>query len=96
MNGKTTENHSIGYGTYVMVWLGLVALTAMTVTISGFNIGTLTIVMALIIAISKSMLVGSYFMHLKFEKAVFRVFITVCIVTLIIIIVLTFSDLSFR
>jgi cytochrome c oxidase subunit 4 len=68
MNGKTKESHAAGYGTYIMVWFGLVALTAMTVTIAGFNIGALTIVMALLIAISKSMLVGTYFMHLKFEK----------------------------
>lgn len=96
MNGKETANHAAGYGTYIMVWFGLVALTAMTVTIAGFNIGALTIVMALLIAISKSLLVGTYFMHLKFEKTVFRVFILVCIVTLIIIMALTFSDLSFR
>jgi cytochrome c oxidase subunit 4 len=96
MNGKSTETHTIGYGTYIMVWLGLVGFTAMTVTVAGFNLGALTIVMALMIAISKSMLVGTYFMHLKFEKTVFRIFVSVCIITLIIIIALTFSDLSFR
>lgn len=90
------ESHVIGYGTYIMVWLGLVALTAITVSVAGFEFGGVTIIIALLIATVKSLLVGNYFMHLKFEKAIFKVFITVCIVTFIIMIILTFADLSFR
>ena len=90
------ENHAIGYGTYIMVWLGLVALTAVTVSVAGFEFGGVTIIIALLIAAVKSLLVGNYFMHLKFEKVIFKVFIAVCLVTFLIMIILTFSDLSFR
>jgi len=90
------ENHVIGYGTYIMVWLGLVALTAVTVSVAGFEFGGVTIIIALLIATVKSLLVGNYFMHLKFEKVIFKVFIAVCIITFLIMIILTFSDLSFR
>jgi cytochrome c oxidase subunit 4 len=79
-----------------MVWLGLVALTAVTASVAGLELGGITIVVALLIAISKSFLVGNYFMHLKFEKAIFRIFVAVCIITFLVIIILTFSDLSFR
>jgi cytochrome c oxidase subunit 4 len=96
MSEHNTENHSIGYGTYIMVWLGLVALTAVTVSVAGFEFGGITIIIALLIATVKSLLVGNYFMHLKFEKAIFKIFIAVCIVTFLIMIILTFSDLSFR
>ncbi len=96
MSEHNTESHSIGYGTYIMVWLGLVALTAVTVSVAGFNFGGITIIIALLIATVKSLLVGNYFMHLKFEKAIFKIFIAVCIVTFLIMIILTFSDLSFR
>lgn len=96
MDEHNTESHSIGYGTYIMVWLGLVALTAVTVSVAGFNFGGITIIIALLIATVKSLLVGNYFMHLKFEKAIFKIFIAVCIVTFLIMIILTFSDLSFR
>jgi cytochrome c oxidase subunit 4 len=96
MSEHNTESHSVSYGTYVMVWLGLVALTAVTASVAGLELGGITIVVALLIAISKSFLVGNYFMHLKFEKAIFRIFVAVCIITFLVIIILTFSDLSFR
>ena len=96
MSEHNTESHTVSYGTYVMVWLGLVALTAVTASVAGLELGGITIVVALLIAISKSMLVGNYFMHLKFEKAVFKIFVAVCIVTFLVIIILTFADLSFR
>jgi cytochrome c oxidase subunit 4 len=96
MSEHNTESHTVSYGTYVMVWLGLVALTAVTASVAGLELGGITIVVALLIAISKSMLVGNYFMHLKFEKAVFKIFVAVCIITFLVIIILTFADLSFR
>jgi len=96
MSDHNTESHTVSYGTYVMVWLGLVALTAVTASVAGLELGGITIVVALLIAISKSMLVGNYFMHLKFEKAVFKIFVAVCIITFLVIIILTFADLSFR
>jgi cytochrome c oxidase subunit 4 len=96
MSNHDTENHSINYGTYIMVWLGLVALTAVTASVAGLELGGITIVIALLIAVSKSFLVGNYFMHLKFEKAIFKIFVAVCIITFLILIILTFSDLSFR
>ena len=79
-----------------MVWLGLVALTAITVSVAGLNFGAVTVVVALLIATVKSAMVGSYFMHLKFEHKVFKVFVVVCVITFIIMLILTFSDLSFR
>ena len=96
MSEHNTESHTVSYGTYVMVWLGLVALTAVTASVAGLELGGITIVVALLIAISKSILVGNYFMHLKFEKAVFKIFVAVCIITFLVIIILTFADLSFR
>jgi caa(3)-type oxidase subunit IV len=79
-----------------MVWLGLVALTTATVSVAGFEFGGVTVIIALLIATAKSLLVGNYFMHLKFEKAIFKIFIAVCIITFLFMIILTFSDLSFR
>jgi cytochrome c oxidase subunit 4 len=73
MSNHNTESHTVSYGTYVMVWLGLVALTAVTASVAGLELGGITIVIALLIAVSKSFLVGNYFMHLKFEKAVFKI-----------------------
>jgi cytochrome c oxidase subunit 4 len=90
------HHHSIGYGTLIMVWLGLVALTSVTVAVAGINFGGAALLIALMIASAKTVLVMNYFMHIKFESRVFKVFILVCFVTLFIIILLTFSDLLTR
>jgi len=94
----TAENHShtVGYGTYVMVWLGLVALTAITVTVAGMHLGSLTLIAALMIACIKTTLVAYYFMHVKFDNMVIKVFIMVCLLIFLTFWILTFSDLSFR
>jgi cytochrome c oxidase subunit IV len=88
--------HSTNYGTYVLVWLGLVVLTTLTVAIAGLNLSSLTVVVALAIATTKSLLVANYFMHVKSDSRVFKVFILVCIVIFLTMIILTFIDLIFR
>ncbi len=90
------HSHGSGYGTYVMVWLGLVALTAVTVTIAGIHLGSLTLIAALMIASIKTFLVAYHFMHVKFDNRIIKVFILICILIFLTFWILTFSDLSFR
>jgi cytochrome c oxidase subunit 4 len=88
--------HSHGYGIYVLVWLGLLALTGLTVAVAGIQIGGLTIATALVIASVKAYLVLSIFMHLRSEGKVFTIFVLVAAFFLIISLVLLFSDYSFQ
>lgn len=89
------EAHVIEYGKYIFVWLSLIAFTGITVTAAGIGLGNWTIVLALLIASAKSWYVMNYFMHLKYEDRVFRVFILVALITLAIFITFTFWDYSF-
>ncbi len=95
-NQDFNTEHSHGYGIYVLVWLGLLALTGLTVAVAGINIGGLTIATALIIASAKAYLVITIFMHLRSESKVFRVFVLVAAFFLIITFILLFSDYSFQ
>ncbi|MFA5404332.1 MAG: cytochrome C oxidase subunit IV family protein [Ignavibacteria bacterium] len=90
------NTHSTNYGTYILIWLGLVALTTLTVAIAGLNLASLTVVVALAIATTKSLLVANYFMHVKSDSRVFKVFIIVCITIFLTMIILTFVDLIYR
>lgn len=91
------EQHAvIGYGTFIMVWLSLLVLTGLTVTVSGMNLASLSIWVALIIAAFKSSLVLGYFMHLKFEAPLFRYMVYMVIFVIAIVVVLLFTDLPFR
>lgn len=96
MKDDSTHEHIVNYGTYILVWLALLALTALTVTIAGLNLGNLTVVVALVIAMIKSILVVNVFMHIKFDQIMFKIFVLVGILTLLAIFILTFSDYLFR
>lgn len=90
------ETHVISYGTYVFIWLGLLALTATTVAIAGIDFGKWTLPAALLIASVKTGLVLNIFMHLKFESRVFKAFVAVTALTLAFFFVLTFFDYGFH
>lgn len=102
VHGEEHQGHEGGhahvpsYGSYIMVWLGLVALTAITITIAGIHLGSLTLTVALIIATIKTIFVGYYFMHLKYDTPITKIFILICVGIFLIFWILTFSDLSFR
>lgn len=94
MSGKS--KHHIGYGTYIIVWLALLAFTTITVTIAGVSLGRYTLFIALTIAAIKSALVINIFMHIKFDEPIFKTFLGISGATLLVIFLLTFFDFFYR
>ena len=88
--------HTVSYASYLLIWLGLISFTAITVAVAGIDLGRWVILTALGIASVKSILVLAIFMHLKFEDRVFRAFLTVALITLAIFIAMTFFDYAFH
>jgi cytochrome c oxidase subunit IV len=83
--------------TYIAVWAGLMAFTALTVTAASLNLGGLAIIICLGIAAVKASLVLLYFMHLRYEdKLLIKLLIPIVIITLAIFIGLTYSDVITR
>ncbi|MEJ5286853.1 MAG: Cytochrome c oxidase polypeptide IV [Candidatus Kapaibacterium sp.] len=93
---KEHKEHFIPYGTYILVWLSLISLTVLTVTIAGIDFGRFSLFIALLIAAVKSTFVINYFMHIKFDDLIFKVFLLVALVTLASIFILTSTDIFFR
>jgi cytochrome c oxidase subunit 4 len=89
------HRHKDSYGQYTLIWIGLLALTALTVALAGIHLGRWVIITALTIASVKSILVLNHFMHLKSEDRVFRIFVVVAVATLAIFISFTFFDYAF-
>jgi len=89
------HEHSHSYGIYIIVWLALMALTAVTVAVAGMDIDRFTVATALIIASIKAYLVLTIFMHLRSESKAFVVFVLVALFFLGISFVLLFADYSF-
>lgn len=96
MDHQEEIHPSIGYGLYLLIWLGLLILTGLTVTMAGMHFGIINIVLVLLVAGVKSTLVLNYFMHLKYEKPLFRIMVFIAIFSLVIFIVLLFTDVLFR
>lgn len=96
----TTDSHSEhaehpGYGTFIKVWLILLALTLSLVGVS--HLGQTAAVWGLLtLTPLKAGLVFYYFMHLKYEGPLLKIVVLVTLGTLLIFFALLFSDVAFR
>ena len=96
MEYKENEEKVVSYGTYILVWFGLLGFTGLTVTVSGMNLGMLSIIIPLLIASSKAGMVIYFFMHLKYEGILFKVMLFITLLVVTIFIGFTFFDISYR
>lgn len=83
-------------GAYVRVWLGLLALTAFTVSLAGLDLGLWNVAGVLAVASAKAGLVLWIFMHLRHDRPLVRGMVLILVVTLGIVLALTFVDTAFR
>lgn len=90
------ENTQKVYQPYIRVWIFLLILTGLTLFLSSFHLGKLSIWIALAIASVKSGLVVYFFMHLKDEQPLFKLMFLLALVLLAIFIALTLFDTTFR
>ena len=65
-------------GTYILIWFGLLAFTGLTVTAAALQLGNLSVIAAIGIALVKSWLVVFYFMNLKQEPRLFKLMLILC------------------
>jgi cytochrome c oxidase subunit 4 len=74
------------------VFLGLLALTALTTWVSYFDLGPMNTVVALAIAVTKMLLVILFFMHVKYSSGLTRLVIVAGFFWFAILAALTLSD----
>jgi cytochrome c oxidase subunit 4 len=96
MSTHAEEQHHVPYKVYFIVWGALLVLTAVTVGVSYVDMKNVTVLTAMLIAATKSMLVLLYFMHIRFEKPMFSVMILATMLTYGIFVALTFVDYFYR
>jgi|JFJP01.1.fsa_nt_gi cytochrome c oxidase subunit 4 len=80
---------------FILVWVALLVLTAVTVAASVGFPGRVGIGVAMIVTPIKAALILMWFMHLKYEKPVFKFMFLSAMVVLAIVMGLTFFDYSF-
>jgi cytochrome c oxidase subunit 4 len=90
------QGHTGSARNYVAIWLALLTLTGITITVAGMRLGAFSMFASLMIASIKASLVLWFFMHLKYEKKLFKLMFLIPVATLFVIIGFTFFDIGFR
>ena len=93
---QAETHHIVPYGTFVRVWLLLLALTTGLVFTAKMYHEALSVWAMLIITPLKAGLVLFYFMHLKYEKPFLKVMVLVTLGALILFIGFIFLDINYR
>ena len=88
--------HIVPYKTFTIVWIGLLALTGVTIAVAQYDLGALNVWVALGIAMLKSGLVVAVFMHMKYEDRLFKLSLLAALAILTIFIGLNFFDVLYR
>ena len=96
MSNPENQPHIVPYRTYVVILLALVTFTFLSILVTRFELGPLAVSAALMFATFKCTLVFLYFMHLKFDERIYGIMVSVVLFILLILIVGTFMDYSFR
>ena len=81
---------------YVIVWVVLLVLTALTVWMQHFEFGDFDLIAAMVVATVKSALVLMFFMHLGQHGAVAKLTMSVSVLFVLLMIGLTVSDIGTR
>jgi cytochrome c oxidase subunit 4 len=93
------ESHAhplVPYGTYVKVWAVLLLLTGLLVWVSTRFHESLSVAAMLTVTPLKAGLVLYYFMHLKYERPLFKGMLFIALAAMALFIGLIFLDVSFR
>jgi cytochrome c oxidase subunit 4 len=88
--------HIVGYPVLFAVWAALLGLTWLTVGISGTGMGSFVILAPFLIASVKAFLVVDYFMHLKYETALFKYILLVVLGMVAVVVFLVYQDVAYR
>lgn len=84
--------HIVDYKFNILVWVDLMIFTLITIEIAQFDFQALTVIIALIVASIKTYLVGTYFMHLKFENRFMQIMVVGVAVIFIAVLLFLFTD----
>jgi cytochrome c oxidase subunit 4 len=90
------SGHVVSVKRYVLIFLALLALTALTTGVAFIDLGPYNTVVALAIAGLKMMLVVLFFMHILYSKNLTKIVAVAGLLWLMILLTLTMSDFATR
>ncbi len=96
MSHNDEKPHIIPYKTFLLVLLALLVFTFISIGVTSYNLGPVTVLIALLLATFKTILVLTYFMHLKYDVKMFGILVAAVLALIAVVIFITFLDYLFR
>jgi cytochrome c oxidase subunit 4 len=96
MSKNDEKQHIVPYRTFLLVLLALLAFTFISIGATSYNLGPVTVLIALLLATFKTILVLTYFMHLKWDVKMFGILVAAVLALIGVVIFITFLDYLFR
>ncbi len=93
---ENETHHIVPYKTYLLVLGALIGLTLISVAVTQIELTRWGAAVALLLAGIKSFLVLIIFMHLKFDRPVYRLMAGLIIALVVVVIIVTMLDYLFR
>jgi cytochrome c oxidase subunit 4 len=90
------SEHVDSIRTYTLVFLALIALTVITTAVAFVDLGFFSVVAALVIAVTKALLVALFFMHVRQSTKLTRLVVLGGLLWLGILLMLTMTDFLTR
>ena len=90
------KHHIVPYKIYFYILITLIALTFGSIGIVHINLGGYSVLGALIFSTIKSIIVLTWFMHLKFDQPFLRIMVGFVALVFCAVIFITFLDYYFR
>lgn len=90
------KQHIVPYKVYLYILIALIILTFMSIGITQINLGSYSVLGAMIFSTIKSGLVLTWFMHLKFDQPFLRFMVFFVFMVFLALIFITFLDYYFR
>jgi len=90
------KHHIVPYRVYFYILLALLVLTFMSIGITQINLGAYSVLGALTFSTIKSILVLTWFMHLKFDQPFLRIMVGFVALLFVAVTFITFLDYYYR
>lgn len=96
MSENHDKPHIVPYRTFLLVLAALLVFTLVSIGITNYDLGPVTVLTALLLATVKTILVLTYFMHLKWDIKMFAVLVIAVLLIIGAVIFITFLDYLYR
>jgi len=90
------SEHIDSIKTYAAVWIALLVLTGVTTAVAYVDLGSFSVVVALVIAFCKTMLVALFFMHVRHSTRLTKLVVVGGLLWLAILLTFTMADIVTR